>query len=76
MKTVYCIKLNKTLEALNAAPYPGTLGSKILNNVSKEAWQLWLTHQTMIINEKHLNLSDEEAQKYLKLQLEKFFFDI
>ena len=51
MKTVNCIKLNKELEALDRAPYPGELGKKILESVSKEAWQEWLDYQTMLINE-------------------------
>lgn len=74
MKTVHCIKLNKELPALERAPYPGELGQKILASVSKEAWALWLNHQTMLINENSLNMIDDKAQKYLKEQLEKFFF--
>ncbi|MFN8769494.1 MAG: oxidative damage protection protein [Neisseriaceae bacterium] len=72
--TVKCIKLGKELEGLDFAPIPGELGQKILNNVSKEAWQGWLKQQTMIINENRLNLADEAARKYLRQQLEYYFF--
>ena len=68
MTTLYCIKLNKELEGLERAPYPGELGKKILSSVSKEAWQMWLDHQTMLINENNLNLFEESSQKYLKDQ--------
>ena len=74
MTTLYCIKLNKELEGLERDPYPGELGKKILSSVSKEAWQMWLDHQTMLINENNLNLFEESSQKYLKDQMEKYFF--
>ena len=74
MTSVYCIKLNKELDGLERAPYPGELGKKILSSVSKEAWQMWLDHQTMLINENNLNLFEESSQKYLKDQMEKYFF--
>ena len=75
MNTVKCILLEEELESLDRAPYPGELGKKILDNVSKEGWQKWLEFQTMLINENNLNLMDPGAQAYLKEQLEKFFFD-
>ncbi len=74
MNIIKCIKLNKELEALERAPYPGELGQRILTNVSKQGWQEWLTYQTMLINENNLNMLDDNAQSYLKEQLEKFFF--
>ena len=74
MTTLYCIKLNKELEGLERAPYPGELGKKILSSVSKGAWEMWLDHQTMLINENNLNLFEESSQKYLKDQMEKYFF--
>jgi len=55
MNEVHCIKLDKKLEGLSRAPYPGDLGKRILDSVSKEAWQMWLDHQTMLINENNLN---------------------
>ena len=74
MSKVYCVKLNKELEGLERAPYPGELGNKILDSVSKDAWRMWLDHQTMLINENNLNLFEESSQSYLKLQMEKYFF--
>ena len=74
MNLINCIKLKKQLEGLERAPYPGELGKKILNSVSKEAWQMWLNHQTMLINENNLNLFEESSQKYLKEQMDKYFF--
>ena len=74
MNEVHCIKLDKKLEGLIRAPYPGDLGKKILDSVSKEAWQMWLDHQTMLINENNLNLFDESSQSYLKEQMENYFF--
>jgi len=74
MTTVNCVKMNATLEALDRAPYPGELGRRILSNVSKQGWQTWLDHQTMLINENNLNMLDEKAQAYLKEQMEKYFF--
>ena len=74
MNTVHCIKLNKKLAGLDRAPYPGELGRRILESVSKEAWQQWLDYQTMLINENSLNLFDESSQSYLKQQMENYFF--
>ena len=74
MSTVYCVKLKKESEGLDRDPYPGELGKKILDSVSKDAWQMWLDHQTMLINEKNLNLFEESSQVYLKEQMEKYFF--
>jgi Fe-S cluster biosynthesis and repair protein YggX len=74
MTILYCIKLNKDLEGLERAPYPGELGKRILENVSKEAWQMWLDYQTMLINENNLNLFEASSQNYLKEQMKKYFF--
>ena len=74
MNILHCIKLDKDLEGLDKAPYPGELGKRILENVSKEAWKMWLDHQTMLINENNLNLFEASSQSYLKDQMEKYFF--
>ena len=74
MTILRCIKLDKDLEGLERAPYPGELGKRILENVSKDAWQMWLDHQTMLINENNLNLFEASSQNYLKEQMEKYFF--
>ena len=73
-RTVNCIKLGKEADGLDFAPYPGELGKRIYENVSKEAWQQWLRHQTMLINENRLTLADPHARKYLAEQMEKHFF--
>ncbi len=73
-RTVQCIKLKKEAEGLDFPPVPGEMGKKLYLSVSKEAWQQWLKHQTMLINENRLNLADERARKYLATQMEKHFF--
>ncbi|MDI9347886.1 MAG: oxidative damage protection protein [Methylacidiphilales bacterium] len=74
IKTVFCAKLKKDLPALERVPVAGELGKKILTSVSKEAWQMWLGHQTMLINEYHLSLMDKTARDYLQEEMHKFFF--
>lgn len=71
--TVFCKKYQKDMEALDRAPLPGARGQDILNNVSKQAWQDWQMLQTMIINEKQLNLMQPESRKYVMDQMDKFF---
>jgi len=73
-RMVHCIKLNKEAEGLEFPPYPGELGKKIYESVSKEAWGGWLKQQTMLLNEYRLNLADVQARKYLATQMEKHFF--
>ncbi len=73
-RTIHCAKLNKEAEGFDIPPLPGKLGQRIYEHISKEAWQLWLKHQTMLINENRLNMADARARKYLLKQTEKFFF--
>jgi len=73
-RTVNCVKLNKEAEGLDRVPYPGDLGKRIFENVSKEAWQQWLRQQTMLINEYRLSPMDPKARTFLEEQMEKFFF--
>lgn len=73
-RMVNCVKLGREAEGLAFPPVPGELGKRIFENVSKEAWQNWLKHQTMLINENRLNLADSKARKYLAEQLEAYFF--
>ncbi len=73
-RMVKCIKLGREAEGLDRPPYPGELGQRIFDNVSKEAWQMWLQHQTMLINENRLSPIDPRARKFLEEQMEKFFF--
>jgi Fe-S cluster biosynthesis and repair protein YggX len=71
---VNCVYLKKEAEGMDFAPYPGELGKRIYQSVSKEAWALWLRHQTMLVNENRLNLADQRARKYLAQQMENFLF--
>jgi Fe-S cluster biosynthesis and repair protein YggX len=71
-RSVFCKKYQKDMEGLDAPPYPGPKGEDIFNNVSKQAWSEWQAHQTMLINEKHLNMVDAESRKYLQEEMEKF----
>ncbi|MDO5056382.1 MAG: oxidative damage protection protein [Lautropia sp.] len=73
-RTVFCVKLQQEAEGLDLPPYPGELGKRIWENVSKEAWAGWLRHQTMLVNENRLNLADIRARKYLAQQMESYFF--
>ena len=73
-RTVPCVLLKKEGDGLDCAPYPGELGKRIYLNVCKEAWQQWLKHQTMLVNENRLNLADARARQYLARQMENYFF--
>lgn len=73
-RTVNCIKLGKEAEGLDRAPYPGALGQRIFDNVSKEAWQKWLRQQTILINEYRLNPIDPRSRRFLEEQMEQYFF--
>ena len=73
-RMVHCVKLNKEAEGLATPTYPGELGKKIFENVSKEAWQLWLRQQTMLINEMRLTPINPEHRALLEKEMEKFFF--
>jgi Fe-S cluster biosynthesis and repair protein YggX len=73
-RMVNCIKLGKEAEGLDRLTYPGELGQRIFENVSKEAWQAWLQHQTMLINEYRLTPIEPKARQFLDQEMEKFFF--
>lgn len=73
-RMVNCIHLKKEAEGLAFPPYPGELGKRIYDNVSKEAFEVWKRHQTMLVNENRLNLADARARQYLARQMEQFFF--
>ncbi len=73
-RTVHCIKLGREAEGLDRPPYPGELGKRIYEQVSKEAWQAWLRHQTMLINENRLSPIDPRARQFLETQMEQYFF--
>ena len=73
-RMVQCVKLNKEAEGLEYLPYPGELGQKVYDNVSQEGWQMWVGHQTMLMNEYRLTPVDPKARKFLEEEMEKFFF--
>ena len=73
-RIVQCVKLGREAEGLDRPPYPGALGQRIYEQVSKEAWAAWLKHQTMLVNENRLNLADLQARQYLAKQMENHFF--
>lgn len=73
-RTVQCVKLGKQAEGLDKPTYPGELGQRIFDQVSKEAWQLWLKQQTILINEHRISPIDPKARKFLEQEMEKFFF--
>lgn len=73
-RTVDCIVLGHEAEGLDLPPYPGDLGQRVFEHVSKEAWRRWLAHQTMLINENRLSPVDPKARAFLEGEMEKFFF--
>lgn len=73
-RTVQCVKLGKEAEGLDNPTYPGELGQRIFDNVSKEAWQQWMGHQTILMNENRLSPIKPEDRAFLEQEMEKFFF--
>ena len=73
-RTVQCVKLGREAEGLDFPPYPGELGKRIFQQVSKEAWGHWMEQQKMLVNENRLNLADKKAREYLAQQTEQLFF--
>ena len=73
-RMIKCIKLGVEAEGLEFAPYPGELGKRLWQSVSKQAWADWLKHKTMLVNENRLNLADARARQYLARQMENHFF--
>jgi Fe-S cluster biosynthesis and repair protein YggX len=73
-RTVNCVLLGVEAEGLAKPPYPGELGQRIFESVSKQAWQRWLGHQTMLINEYRLSPIEPRARQFLEQEMEKFFF--
>ena len=73
-RMIQCAYLKREAEGLDFPVYPGELGKRIYDNVSKEAFEAWKKHQTMLVNENRLNLADVRARQYLARQMESFFF--
>lgn len=74
-RTVDCVKMGETLEGLDFLPFPGELGQKVFDSVSKEAWKQWLSQQTILINEYRLSSLDPKARSFLLEEMQKFLFD-
>ena len=73
-REIFCDYFKKELEGLDRPPYPGEIGQRIYNSVSKQAWKMWIEHQTMLINENKLSMVNPESRKYLQEEMNKFFF--
>ena len=73
-RMVQCVLLKREAEGLERPPYPGDLGRRIYEQVSREAWAQWLRHQTLLINEYRLTPIEPKARKFLEAEMEKFFF--
>ena len=73
-RSVHCVLLKREADGLDRPPYPGELGRRIYEQVSKEAWAQWLRHQTLLINEYRLTPIEPKARKFLEAEMEKFFF--
>jgi Fe-S cluster biosynthesis and repair protein YggX len=73
-RMVNCVKLGRELPGLEKPPYPGELGQRIYDNVSAQAWDLWMRQAVLIINHYGLSMVDPQAQELLMQQAEQFFF--
>ena len=73
-RQVRCALLKIETDGLDYVPYPGELGKRVYENISKQAWQQWIAHQTMLINEYRLTPFEPKARKFLEAEMEKFFF--
>lgn len=73
-RQLFCVKLKQQADAMDVQPFPGDLGVRIFNEVSKQGWKMWLAHQTMLINENRLSLIDPKAREYLREEMQNYFF--
>ena len=73
-RTVHCRLDDRETEGLDFAPWPGPLGQRVFNEIGKPAWQRWLAHQTMLINENRLSPMDPKARAFLAAEMEKYLF--
>lgn len=73
-RTVFCEKLQRESEGLAFVPWPGALGKRVFEHIGREAWQMWLAHQTMLINENRLSPMDPKHRAFLEVEMEKFLF--
>lgn len=73
-RTVFCVKLKKEAEGFDNPPYPGELGERIYQHISKEAWKLWLGQQTILINENRLSMANAKDRAFIREKMESFLF--
>ncbi len=73
-RMIHCVKLDAEAEGLDTPPYPGELGDRIFQHISKQAWAMWQQQQTMLINEYRLSMIDPDARKFIQEEMEKFLF--
>jgi Fe-S cluster biosynthesis and repair protein YggX len=73
-RTVHCVKLGREAEGLEKPPFKGAVGQRIFDNVSREAWRMWLDHSKMLINEYRLDLTSQQGQQIWMAEVEKYFF--
>ena len=73
-QVVLCSKLKKEFPGLKQAPFPGPLGERIKQEISQKAWDMWINHQTMLVNEYRLSMIDAQARAFLREEMEKFLF--
>jgi Fe-S cluster biosynthesis and repair protein YggX len=74
-RKVFCVKFQREMPGLDEIPFEGhPIGQKIFDNVSKEAWKMWIERMKMIMNEYRLNLGTPEAQEFMVKQMDDFFF--
>ncbi len=73
-RMIHCVKLNKEAEGLSKQPIPGEIGKKVYETISAEAWQMWIQHQTMLINEYRLSMLEAKSRTFLMQEMEKFLF--
>ncbi|HMO57247.1 MAG TPA: oxidative damage protection protein [Roseiflexaceae bacterium] len=73
-RIVACVKLGRRLPGLDAPPYPGELGQRIYDSISRQAWNMWMDQSVMLINHYGLSMADPQAQQFLVQQAEEFFF--
>ena len=74
VRMVKCVKFGKEMPGLDRIPWKGEIGKRVFENVSKEAWKMWIEHSKMVMNEFRLNPLDPSSQKIMEEQMEQFFF--
>ena len=69
MAKIFCNKYQQEVDAMMLPPLPGEKGEELMQNYSQAAWNEWIKLQTMLINERRLDLSEKENRKWLNEQM-------